>query len=308
MPGNHGPVDAERLAAMMDGRTDERGRDEALASLAASGDTLAGYSDALAVTAELEAEDARRAQTAGAAAPPRPPSVRARWRRPMRVLALAAGVAALAAAPWLWSRASGSGPRDPAQLAVLVQADGLPRGWEGRAWSPTRDAADPLTPGARASRLGARLVDLELAARAGDASAGPIAAEVLVLLQGLPASGPAQAVYRDVQRRAGEPPGTLDPLLERGSEAVARLAGTERVEAGAWAEAARLAAARQDARFFRARASRAALERIAGDAGTPAPARAAAGRLRDLPQGNGAPDWQAVQREATALLRALASG
>ena len=300
MPGNHLPIDAERLAALLEGRLDARQRAEALESLDGSDEMRAGFADGLAVTAELEAEDAAARD---GVIPLRPASPRSRRAWPVtRVLALAAAVGAMAVAPWLWSRASTPGPVDPARLAVLVQADGLPRGWAERPWPPSRGETDPLTPGARAARLGARLVDLELSVRAGDPASARIAAEVRTLLQGLPASGPVQAVYREVERRAGEPEDALAPLLGRGSAAVSRLAGVEGVEAGAWAEAARLAAAREDARFFRARASRAALARAAAGTG---PSAAAAARLRARLREDGPPAWPAVEQDATALLRAL---
>jgi hypothetical protein len=71
------------------------------------------------------------------------------------------------------------------------------------------------------------------------------------------------------------------------------------VALGAWAEAARLAAARHDAAFFRARATRQALAR-AGRLDLPA-ARAALDRLRAI---SDPPDWASLLRGATALLAA----
>jgi hypothetical protein len=317
-PGKHAPIDPERLAALLDGQVGERQRAELLESLAASPDVLAGFADALAVTRALEAEGVAppdAAAGAGSTADVTGENARReegvlplrRRRSVVRIVAIAAGVAALALAPWLWSRASAPGPRHPVQLAALVHGEGLPSGWTGRPWPSTRDEADPLTAGSRAARLGARLVDLQLAARTRDPAVAAIAADVRALLRGIPASAPVQAIYREVERRAGEA-GSLTPLLTRGSVAVARLAGKERVEAGAWAEAARLAAARRDARFFRARASRAALDRAAARDDLPPPARAAGARLRVMLQADGPPDWPGIERAATELLAALGSG
>ena len=300
---NRPPMDHERIAALMDGRLEGRDRDEALASLAAADDdALGAYADAAAVLRELEAEDA-------AAAPP--PAVDAKvipFRRRARpgapLLALAAGLAAVALGIGGWWARGGTGPGDPGRYAARLEARGIPTGWNGSPWAATRAADAPLAPRARAVRLGARLTDLEVAAAVGDAaSTRRAAAEAATRRGALPAAGPASSVYAEVRGRAGEPAAALAPLLARGRRTAARLAGEEGVALGAWAEAARLAAARHDAAFFRARESRAALGRAARMDVLPAEARAAVGRLQDVGE---ASDWAAVERDATALLAAAA--
>ncbi|HEU4562466.1 MAG TPA: hypothetical protein VFS20_31840, partial [Longimicrobium sp.] len=103
-------------------------------------------------------------------------------------------------------------------------------------------------------------------------------------------------------RRAGEPAAALAPLRERGRRTAARLAGENGVAVGAWAEAARLAAARRDAGFFRARASRRALERARRDPALPPAARAALQRLGAALHLPPPPDWGVVERETARIL------
>jgi hypothetical protein len=122
------------------------------------------------------------------------------------------------------------------------------------------------------------------------------------LLAALPASGPATAVYDELARRAGEPSAALAPLRERGRRTAARLAGEEGVALGAWAEAARLAAVRRDAGFFRARATRRALERIGREPALPPETRVAVERIRAAFAASAPPDWPSLEREATHIL------
>lgn len=306
-------IDAERLAALLDRRLDERQRAELLEHLAASEEDFDVFVDAVAVTRELEG-----ASEAEDVIPLRPPAhggdeSASRGKGaggPWRWLALAAVLAAIALAPWLWMRAGARDPLgDPGHYVALLEAEdaGLPPAWEGRPWTVTRAPGDPLTPETRAARLGARLVNLDLAVRARDTAAAQLAAEIAVLLEEIPAAGPVASVYREIGRRAGEPPQALAPLLERGRVGVTRLAGEELVALAAWVEAARIAAARQDLAFFRARASRAALERAAELPILDGPARESLERVQTMLASADAPDWDALQRELTELLRALGS-
>jgi len=210
---------------------------------------------------------------------------------------------ALGVGGW-WARGP-AGAGDPGRYAALLGARGIPAGWDASPWTATRAADAPLAPRARAVRVGARITDLEAAAAARDAAGTrQAAADVAALLGSLPAAGPAASLYDEVRRRAGEPAGALAPVLARGRGSAARLAGEDGVALGAWAEAARLAAARRDAAFFRSRETRAALDRAARAGALPGEARAAVERLRRA--GGGEPDWPALQRDATALLAAAA--
>jgi hypothetical protein len=158
-----------------------------------------------------------------------------------------------------------------------------------------------MTPRARAVRIGARLVELELALRGGDPAAARTAAQVAILLGELPGSGPVVSIFRDIQGRAGAPWAELEPQVEHGREAAAAMAGEDDVRLGAWLQAARIAAGRQDAAFFRTRAAKAALGRLEDDPAT-APA---AERIRTLTNAEGAPDWDALGGELAASLRWL---
>jgi hypothetical protein len=304
---NGSPIDPERLGALLDGRVKGRERDELLARLAASDEGLEAFADALAVHDELRDEDARAAEAADdpRVVPFRRPVRRAAWGRgPRLALAAALAAAALGIATWGLDRGRG-GADDPGRYAALLGAPGLPAGWEASPWTAARAAGETLDPRARAVRVGARITDLEAAAAAGDpAGARQAAAEVGALLGDLPAAGPAASVYDEIGRRAGEPAAALAPLREQGRRTAAALAGEEGVALGAWAEAARLAAARRDQRFFRAHATRRALQAAAGDAALPPSARSAVEGIRAALAASGAPDWDTVEREAARLLAA----
>ena len=299
-------LDAERIAAMLDGRLDERQRAEVMAQLASSEEAFDAFVDAAAVTPELTLQGSR-ASVRGA----RPRGRTIGWRRPGgRWLALAAVLAGIAVLPWSWSRLRPADADSGEQLAVVL-ADagaGLPTGWDGQPWSTLRGSSDGLARQARAVRLGARLVDLELAARAGDhAMTGAIAIDVATLAEGLPAGGVVGAVHRDIARRAGEPASRLAPTIAHGRVAAAKLAGEELVTLGAWLEAARIAAARRNADFFRADHGRALLARSASDAGLGEPARQALHQVSEAVPAGGEPEWGALEGALTNALRVLGS-
>jgi hypothetical protein len=246
----------------------------------------------------------------GATVTPLRPAERARRRSmpPVRWLALAAVLAAVALVPVLWSRRGTAEPGDPGRLAALIEdgAAGLPAGWiDTRPWGATRGPGDPLTPEARAVRLGVLLVDLEVAARARQGEAVRLlAAQILVLLEEVPASGPTADGYRAIREAGGASPAEL----EEGRDGVAGLvADEELLSLGAWAEAARLAAARRDAEFFRTRETRAALDGAAELPLLSDDARAAVERIRRAARGGGAPDWSALRSDIDEILSAAAS-
>lgn len=315
----------ERLAALLDGRLDERERAELLARLAQSDDDYEVLADTAAVLGDLESagvERPRMPETAARAEPgeaerpgernviplrPRPArgwhGSGARWG------ALAAVLAAVALAAVLWSRLGSTDPGDPARLAALLHAGDarLQEGWtDDHPWRRTRGPGDALTDQARAARLGALLVDLELAVATRDTPlVAPLAERIAALLEDLSA-GSAEAMYHEISRRSAESPERLKPLLEQGREDVADLAGEDFVGLGAWVEAARLAAAVPDEGFFRTRETRAALERAVALL-APGPARDSLERTRRAVRGDGTPRWEEVRGELDRLLYALAS-
>jgi hypothetical protein len=291
--GSRGDWDeAERLAALLDARLDADAHADVLSRLATDDEALAAYAEAAAVTRALEEEDAAAGVTP--LRPAAPFSGARRWG------AVAAVVAAVALAPLAWNRMQPAGLQEPGALAERLATTGtaLPAGWDPSPWGSTRSASDPMTPRARAIRIGARLVELELALRGQDPAAARTAAQVAILLGELPGSGPAVSIFRDIQARAGAPWAELEPQMEQGSEAAAAMAGEEDVRLGAWLQAARIAASRQDSDFFRTRDTEAALRRLL-DAPVTSPA---AERIRALTSGEGVPDWDALAGELTRLL------
>lgn len=297
------PVDPERLAALLDGRLDERQRAEVLERLASSDEAFEAYADAVAATRELEASDEAEGVT-----PLAPRRGRRWWRRPGgHWLAIAATVAGVTVSTVLWTRLRAPDLDDPGRFAMLLEAEGagLPAAWDARPWSVTRGPGDPLTPEARAVRLGVRLTDLEVAVRGGDPRVPELAAEIGALLEDVPAAGPVAAVYREVGRRSGESPERLEPLLEQGRVAVARAAGEDYVRLGAWAEAARIAAARRDEEFFRSRETRAVLDWAVDLPGLPEPARAALERIREAIGGGDGSPQTSMEDEVRQLIQFL---
>lgn len=253
----------------------------------------------------------------------------ARARRPVRRtprwMALAAGIAVTVAVPALWWRthpaADPAGPPlatpadaivgapapngPPSYVALLApeaRGAGLPPAWDGTPWRTTRGAGDPLTPEARAVRVGARLTDLELAAAARDtASVRAVAAEVAALLDEVPGGAGAAAGYRALGTSAAAD----GAALARTRRDAALVAGEEFVALGMWIEAARVAAARRDAGFFRTAESRAALGRARGSVAGRALAPDVMPRLERALDGGGDPAWADTQRGLSALLTAL---
>lgn len=304
-------VDAERLAALLDGRLDEGERAEVLARLAASDEDFGAFVDALEVTRELEAEDAGAGDSgAGGVTPLRPRAERRWWGRPGgHWLALAAGLAGVVLLPVLWMQTRGPDRDDPGRFAALLRdrGAGLPAEWDRSPWGTTRGPGDPLTPEARAVRLGARLTELEVAVAAGDPAAAEISGQVVALLDGVPGAAAAAEIYRRVGERAGDSPGDLLPLLKAGWKAVGGLMEDEELfELGAWAQAGRIAAARRDAGFFESRTTRAALDGVLPLPALEEPARAAVERIQSSLREDTL-DWSALQLDLTELLRVAGS-
>jgi hypothetical protein len=259
--------DAEQIAALLDGRLDARQRAEVLARLGESEAAMEAFADAAAVVQAPRASH---------------------WR--LAGLALAASVLlAVALISVLRSRQAIS--RDPGQFIASLPPgiSGMPSGWNGTPWSVTRGEGEQLTAEARASRIGARLVDLDVASRSGDSSASRIATDIASLLDPLPASAPVAAIYRALSGSMSRG-AQRDSLLAIGRAAATDMAGADAVELGAWTEAARLAAAQHDSAFFRSAASREMLPRVG---------------VR-IPAADRAINWESAEDALTTRLEALA--
>jgi hypothetical protein len=299
-------LSAEELAALLDGKLDQSRRAELLARLGSSEEALEAYANAASVVSELETGD-----TARSAAPSKVVVGVSRRLPQWGWVALAATLAGVAVVPWLLTRGRSVDQEDPTRFVSLLAPPGqtLPRQWYGTPWPGMRGAGEPLTATARAARLGVRLVDLELAVRARDTTVSQATAEIIDLIEGLPAGSPVAAVYREIGQRAaaGTDPKELEPLLARGRSAVAELAGTDLVQLGAWAEAGRIAAAQHNPEFFRTPGSRSMLERAPSISGLTEPARALVQRLQASLAPEGRADWNELARVSSDLVRVLGS-
>jgi hypothetical protein len=270
--------DAERIAALLDGRLGARERAEVLARLGESDAAFEAFVDAAAVLRESPEESVR------------PLTRPQRWRRPALALAAALILGAIIV-PFVRSRSVSSEGGDPQQFVALLGPGGLPSDLDATPWSTTRGDAEPLTDAARATRIGARLTDLAVAVNAGDSTAPQIAAAIAALLEPIPASSPASLVFRAL----GNPNASKQEraaLVSRGADAAAALTSRRAVSRGEWLEAARIAALRHDDAFFNSATSQAIM--------------AQEPTLRTRRVGSDA-DWISVENDLSSRLGVLGS-
>jgi hypothetical protein len=299
---NEQEIDAQTLAALMDGRLADPLRADLLARLAASPEALEVQADAAAVLGELEPDS-------GKVLPLPAPASGLRRRLPIG-LAAAAVIAAISLGGPLIQEARWSSPPGSARFLAPLLENGavLPADFDLRPWTAVRGGGpEPLTPAARAARAGALGVDLEIAVWSRDTTAPRLANELAVLLGGVPAGAPVATMYRVIAQRAGAAPKEILPLLDRAAAAARELTAPDLYQLGAWGEAARIAAARRDVEFFRVRESRRALDWAARLPTLPDAARPAVERLQSRLQSPKAPDWAALNRDVAELLRVLGS-
>ena len=253
-------IDLERLAALLEGRVDEKERAELVARLAASPEARAVLADAAAIIGEVPASLATPSGSTR--------SGRLRGRLPFstRWMALAAGVVIVVGTSVVY-RAAKTRPIDAAGYATMLsdRSSGLPASFDTRPWGATRSSTQPVTDNGRAYRLGARLTDLELAVPRRDSQVAPLAQDAASLLVDVPVAGGAARAFRDLATAASTPNAALEPLLGNARAELTSLGDIdqERLRYGAWLEAARVAAARRDTAFFRRRETRQTLEGLA---------------------------------------------
>lgn len=296
-------------------------RSSIMARLAADDEAMSQFADATAVLRELEAEDGIVVvDETTVDEPPRvhevepgrdpkvvtlpPPSTRRTWRRPpARWLALAAVfVAALLVLP---PRFGGRAVGDTGEIAMLLDDRRLPSQWADTAIGQvTRSANDAAPDDARAARIGALQLRLELAVAGGQAEeTRGIASQIRESLKHVTAGGTVSPIYREIERES-LPRDSLVQLLADGREYLPRLVGEEHFALGAWAEAARIAARQRDAAFFRARASRKMLNRAESLSSQEDGVRASVEKIRAALAPD-EPDWVILETETDQLLGAL---
>lgn len=303
--------DDERLAALLEGRLVGPERDELLAYLATADEDLLVFAKTAAVLREMEEEEATQAAGVQADPPPRPEvlppsttkSARGWPRRTPRWAAIPAVLVGLVALVLL-VRPGPSAPADPARWAASARGQKVPADWERKTpWVAARGDDSPSRDTAGAVRAGVFLLRLAIAIQAGDAEA-----TATLALQTQERFDPhGGSALNQIQARADQPSDSLQPLLKQATKRLQARWEPDYLRLGAWTEAARLAANRQDAAFFRAGDTRAMLrsaERLTeGDAR----ARAALAAVRaELPPQE-APKWKDLEANLTVFLREIAT-
>lgn len=240
---NHSRVDPERLAALMEGQLGERDAAEVRAALAASdAELVAAFADASAVATELGLTAAASRRKGG------------------RTLYSWIPIVTLAAAASVFFIVRSRGNRDESFNAGALVAQ-LPSSIAAPAanpWPATRGADDERAPSVRAARLGAALVDLQLAMRSADAAAvRRSAATIVALADALPGASPLLAPYQ-VLASGGTVADSAERSLNEAEAALTSLAGSAAVGAGAAGEVVRAVATSGDSAAVEALCGRAA--------------------------------------------------
>jgi len=292
-----GPVDPERLAALLDNRLDPKERDDVLRQLASSEEALEAFSDAAAVLREMEETERQRGAAARPAGGASAPASRRWFRSPAFLAAAAAAIVFAVAIPVALRVRHAPSAGDGTFVAVLADGHPIPATWISQPWSAHRGADAPLSDSARAIRLGASLTDLELSVRARDTTMSVAFADAAAsLMADLPTSGVAIDAIRRVNSNTG---GSVDERLREFRDArksAAALVDRDVLEEGSWLEAARIAASRADSAFFRITMSSRAAVRTIGSTDRALVSRAAHAEPADTST------WQELERRLAELL------
>jgi len=233
------------------------------------------------------------------------------WRSPaVRVLAAAAVLAAVAL-PVLRSR-NGGGWQDPARLAVLASPSGdrLPAEWT-HAWYTTRGVSDSIPNTDVAAQVGALHLDMEVAARSADpvdsGTVKQLAREAASKLEHAAEYGPSLAAtkYDELEQLTDWSRGQVLARLAAARTEVVQDVERDYFAVGAWTEAARLAARRRDAAFFRSAQSRQAVDRAVGLEGLTAEDKQAAERVRAVVKQGKIQGWKSFEGNLDELQRRI---
>src|SRR5687768_8019818 len=192
-------IDAETLAAFLDGKLEASERARVLRILAENPEASEAFADAAHAVAALNTDAEGRSD---AAVVPIARAVRRRgWLVAIPAL-IAAGIAAVVVLPRL-----GDNDLAPAALAARLTTvpgpgDGSLAGrfgaeWDQPGWSVTRGEGSEVPAPSRAFRLGARATDVEIALRAQDTTAlRLVAADLVRLVSGVDGGNAAAAQYQ----------------------------------------------------------------------------------------------------------------
>jgi len=234
------------------------------------------------------------------------------WQRPgVRWLAAAAVVAAIALPPVLQSRANSDAWRDPAHLVALSPGARLPQQLE-YGWGQTRGGSGvPAENNGLVSVMGAYQADLEIAARSNDfAQVSLLAERTALALEKVTAAGPVAAQYHAIAKAADQSDPNLRSSIAAAREELATFFGGDvmgdYLALGSWTEAARRAAERGDAEFFRRRESRNALKTAAALADLSDEGKMAVTHLRAVQEQGKVKDWSSLRGNLDTLQNALA--
>ena len=231
------------------------------------------------------------------------------WRSPaVRILAAAAALAAIGLVPVLRGRMIDRAWRNPERLAVLSWPGGaqLPDDWRP-ASIVTRGVPKTVPNAGVAAHVGALHVELEVAARASGpvdtATVAQLAREAAASLETAEEPGPdlATSFYLDIVRLTDwSRPSVLNQIASARAEIV-RYVDPDYFAAGAWTEAARLAARRRYGAFFATPESRKAVGRTVTLPGLNDAAKKAANRVRAVTDQGKVQKWESLQQDLDDL-------
>lgn len=227
------------------------------------------------------------------------------WRRRS---VTGAAVLMLALASGLLVRGRTPAAASPVELAAASGqgGGGLPAGWlSGRELGGVRGSESEAERSGDAARAGVLLVDLSVAVRARDEQntrilARQLNSRFLLLPDG---TGPLGRIAV----RPADAPEALLPLVKEGTERLEDDFGRDPLRAGAWVEAAALAANAGNEEFFRSRATRTPPRALEPLVAQRTEAAAALDSVRTALAAKGTRDWMALERQLKTVMTGIAS-
>jgi hypothetical protein len=197
--------------------------------------------------------------------------------------------------------------RDPERLyALSAPGTQLPADW-APAWGQTRGGPAFRENSGVAARVGVLHMEMVVAANAGDTrKASDLAATTAALLETVSGGAGARAEYAAIADSTQWSRARILEQLAAVRADAAEVTEPDYFAVGAWTEAARLAANRRDAAFFRARDNREALERAVSLDVLNDRARTVATRLRRAVEQGEIRDWTSLANDLGELQDALA--